>query len=692
MLRILLPFLLGIRISLDYAPRETYTGLILIAGLLLMWPGAFHFGRFYSYRNRWIHGSIVYAAVFVIGLAMGNAGLRPGTASIARETDGAEAMLVRTCGNPRHKEGAALVFAEVEALIINDSLVKTRGKIRLRIRGDSLDFLGPHQRYVVPAQVDTLPARCDPGGFDYAGWLRKQGVYGLAYIDRQEMVLVEQALRWHPSVWGHRQQQRLKTTLFSMIDDSLQAGLAAAMLVGETSGLDEEISESFRRSGVVHILSVSGLHTGTVYAGIGGLLALFSGRRKRRKWMELIPLALVFMFALLTGLAPAVSRATLMISLHTASRIGGRRTEGINILAGAAFLMLMAKPFWLFNIGFNLSFLAVAGIMCLYTPAMAALNMNYGRWRKALGGLAIVSLVAQAGTAPLCLYSFHAFPLYFLPANLLTVPISTIAIYTGMVALPLELVGLPNALSVQAFSLLLGAMQYLSAWFSSLPGAYGEFIPFTMYALVFSYLILLLLVIPLGQGSRDRRLALLLAVTLLWGLARLADHSGKSNRRELWLIAGNTVALGEVNGRTARVISQDGQITAADTLRRKSWAMHLGIPLRKLYVGKAVMRVLPHKEVGEGDSLEYHIEGNRLILWCADPSRLNIPETVMPELVLITGKQGLRSLRKWNDSLRPDLLVLDGSARYLDEAREAELKARSRQLWVCSRQGSVQLE
>ena len=145
----------------------------------------------------------------------------------------------------------------------------------------------------------------------------------------------------------------------------------------------------------------------------------------------------------------------------------------------------------------------------------------------------------------------------------------------------------------------------------------------------------------------DVRLALLLVVTLLWGLVRLADQSGKSDRRELWLIAGKNVSLGEVNGRTARVISQSGMLTGDDTLRFKSWAMHLGIPLSKLYIGEADMRTLQLKEVGECDSLEYFIQGNRLILWCADPARVNIPETVMSGLVLV---RTIFLLSKWTFS------------------------------------------
>ncbi|MBE0641732.1 MAG: ComEC/Rec2 family competence protein, partial [Bacteroidales bacterium] len=401
---------------------------------------------------------------------------------------------------------------------------------------------------------------------------------------------------------------------------------------------------------------------------------------------------LVFMFALLTGLAPAVSRATLMITLHTLSRLAGRRTSGINILAGAAFLMLMARPEWLFSIGFLLSFLAVAGIMCLYTPAMAMINMNYGRWRKALAGLAMVSLVAQAGTAPLCLYSFHAFPIYFLPANLLTVPLSTIAIYTGMVALPLELAGIPNHMAVQAFSLLLTAMHKLSAWFASLPGAYGEFIPFSTHALIFSYALLLILVISFSQRVREMRLTLALMVLLLWGGTEVISNYRKATRTEVWLLSGKGIVLAEVEGRKARVWNPVGVADSLDASKLKSWALDLGIPLRAISYNRLKMSIPTDDGSPVNDTMLWCTADKRLFLWVHDPTTLDFPEILMPGLVLITGKHGIRTLKNWDEDLRPAILVLDGSVRFLDEKKADALMGRTARLWISSRQGSLKLE
>jgi len=692
MLRILLPFMLGIRVSLDHSPGEGVTAMLLWSGLLLMAPGALAYGKVYNYRTRWVHGIIVVIAMLVLGMACGSYGLRPHTRQLVDRLQDADLMIVRTQGSLKFKPGAALVFAEVEGRMLGDRLLPCEGRIRIRVRGDSLAFLTPGQRYLMPARCDSLSTRSEPGGFDYSRWLRRQGVVGLGYLDSKQLFLLSPSSSYNLRAWGHRQQQRISAAILEMLPDSGLAGLASAMLVGELSGLDEEVSEAFRRSGVVHILSVSGLHTGTVYAGITGLMALLTLRRRRKAWMEFLPLSLVFLFALMTGLAPAVSRATLMITLHTLSRMVSRRTEGLNILAGSAFLMLMIVPAWLFNLGFWLSFLAVAGIMLLYAPSMAVFGLSYGRWRKALGGLAMVSLVAQLATAPLCLYSFHAFPAYFLPANLLAVPLSTVAIYTGMVALPLHMAGLPDGLAVRAFGLLLQWMRDLSTWFADLPCAYIEYIPFSTHSLVMSYVgVALLAMAPLLQ-DRLQTLRFLVLVMIIWAAAGLVQKSLALQRKETWLLSGPRPVLAELNGREARVWGLGAQADSSMQGRIRAWALQRGTPAGTFgyHILQSTGKSPPDTTLGR--AFAWHPSRRGLVVWCDDPVRLQIMDGEETGIILVTGLRGLRSLKRWPEELRPQVLVLDASVRYLKDGQREALEERSGKVWIMAKMGSLQLE
>lgn len=236
------------------------------------------------------------------------------------------------------------------------------------------------------------------------------------------------------------------------------SGIAATLTMGWRGDLEPGIQAQFRDAGIMHLLCVSGLHVGLLAALIGGLLFFVGKDRRGRVIRGLIQLTSIWTFVALSGLSPATVRAALMFSLFIVSRMMGRRTDSLNLLAAAAIAMLAVDPMLLFNVGWQLSFSAVAGIL-LMRPAIQL-------HRNILWQAAIVSLAATVATLPVSLSTFHQLYPYFLIANIVIVPIAAI-----ILGFSLSYLALPCALTAFLVKWPLWFCDWLTAGISRLPGA-----------------------------------------------------------------------------------------------------------------------------------------------------------------------------------------------------------------------------
>ena len=224
--------------------------------------------------------------------------------------------------------------------------------------------------------------------------------------------------------------------------------------------MDAATKLAYASTGTTHIMAVSGLQVGLLFAALTwGLQALFGRVRGFRLWSALLGLAVIWSYAFLTGLSASVLRATVMFTFVIAGRALGRQEMIFNTLAVAAFALLVWNPFLVVDVGFQLSFLAVLSIVYLQPRIAGWLAVEpyfYARqhpWHSRVrrrswqvGGWALdkiwqataLSLAAQVATFGLGLYYFHQFPLSFLVSNLVAVPISSGAVYVGLALLGLK--------------------------------------------------------------------------------------------------------------------------------------------------------------------------------------------------------------------------------------------------------------
>ncbi len=243
---------------------------------------------------------------------------------------------------------------------------------------------------------------------EYGLYLRRQGVVGQVYS--YDAALFGRA----PSGASHWITTLRESALSSILDidstRSAEAGVVGAMVVGDRSQLQQQEQSEYRRAGVAHLLAISGLHIGIVVVLLNVLLGsvkLF-GRRGRIAFGVIIILALWF-YALFSGMALSVQRAAIMFTLYQVAVMMHRSGTSLNVLSSAAAIILITDPFSLYNIGFQLSFMAMVGISIFYTPLMSFVRTRSWVLRMVTGTLA-VSIGAQLGVLPLIAYHFGEVP------------------------------------------------------------------------------------------------------------------------------------------------------------------------------------------------------------------------------------------------------------------------------------------
>ncbi len=228
-----------------------------------------------------------------------------------------------------------------------------------------------------------------------------------------------------------RQRLLQHTAHLGLSDEA--ASLLTAMTLGNKQQLSTATRDVYQATGVSHVLALSGLHLGIIYM----LLVHLLPRRRHALLREVVLLAAIWAYVLLVGMSPSVVRAATMVSVYAFTRLLNRRGQPLNALALAATVLMVANPLCIYDVGFQLSFTAVLFILFFFKPLYGVLPERWlQRWRvlRWLWSMVVMSIVAQVGTAPLVMHYFGTFAVYFLPANLIVVPLAILLIY-GMLLL-----------------------------------------------------------------------------------------------------------------------------------------------------------------------------------------------------------------------------------------------------------------
>ncbi len=375
--------------------------------------------------------------------------------------------------------------------------------------------------------VQDIKKPLNPYQFDYNRYMERQGVVGQVYLSDQNVVhggrqftFLSRMASWREGLLAGFEIHQFDPEVLAMIK---------ALMFGQRQELSTELKTDFSRVGVIHVLAISGLHIGILYFFIVRFLTLF---RLEIRLIYGFSLIVLWLFALISGFAPPVVRAVTMFTVFALTKFLRRSQSNANSLAISFFIMLCFNPDYIYEVGFQLSFLAVFSIVYFYPIIQPFAN---SKWRviKYFKEIIAVSLVVQIGILPLSIYYFHEIPLLFLVGNVIVIPLVTLILGMLLVLLFLNYLSVVVALAVgKLVSGLIGFMNELIRLVGQLSIYNVQQLSLDGFLAVFAVVILVFV----GHVFKSRKieyLSPLLAVILTGQLSYMASVFQARQRAEV---------------------------------------------------------------------------------------------------------------------------------------------------------------
>lgn len=452
-LRLAIPLATGIffaRTFHPYFPLEEVRSCIVVLILL-----SSVFIRLHSFRFRWCFGALIFLLFFFIGVfRMSYQWKQIHVDWPAEKQTYVGTIMEPPMAKPKSIWCKVALYEGKNAYLYlaKDSLAQT---IRM---GDRLLF---HTQIKKPSN-DGLP-------FDYASYLWGKGISGTGYVPSGYWSKMENSASLSLKQKAMLVRGRIVEMYRKWGVGEKQLPVLSALTVGYKADLSDDVRNDYSVAGISHVLALSGMHIGFLWIMIGLLLKPLD--RKGLRWVKWsLSTCLLWAFAFIAGLEASVVRAVIMCMLLEFGRLLGTPSLSLNTLAIAAFFMLLYHPFYLYDVGFQLSFLAVLSILLFYRPIFA-MCPSHRSFVRSVWGVMSVSMAAQLGTAPLVMYYFSNFSLYFLLANLGVAWLVPCIIYTAFASMIWVVIPCVHRWMVVILDGMVQMLNGFAGWISGLPYA-----------------------------------------------------------------------------------------------------------------------------------------------------------------------------------------------------------------------------
>lgn len=513
----------------------------------------------------------------------------------------------------KEKERSFGTLVQLEATKADSSWKAVTGKILVYIKKDSLltaESVKYGDRVLIKMTPHSIKGPLNPNAFDYKQFLRYQNIHFNAYISMDDLHMVG-----HEGTSLHglaiRFQHACAEIIRKNISNKEAAGIVLSLVLGLKDDLEQPIKTAYASAGVMHILAVSGLHVGIFYSIL--LFVLGWLNYGKFKWVfALVCLVVLWAYAFTTGLSPSVLRAVTMFSSIIIAKAFARQYNVYNAIAASAFFLLCYDPFLIMSVGFQLSYIAVLGIILLHSKFYKLLSIE-NRFIDAIWQMTCVSLAAQLAVLPLSIYYFHQFPVYFLLANLLVIPAAFVMLALSIALLVFHFIPGAEWLLGNVLELLVVWVNKFVYFVNTLPHSNLSGMQINGWQVVFLMGILIGGLVFL----KFRKFATLTCIVILFGsfqMVELLQHWDSSEKSITYYSSKTTGVVGLNEGSFMRLL-----ITSGDSLESEDYEYNvkpsiLGKPIDKI----GWPRALRHDSVLQKTAFEYGVamvwNGKRLVV------------------------------------------------------------------------------
>lgn len=477
----------------------------------------------------------------------------------------------------------------------------------------------------------------NPNQFDYSNYLKNKQIYAQLYANPATIKIsteLQKNIWYYTAKLNSKITQNLEKTHFNK--EAL--AVATALLLGQRQDISPDILQNYQYAGAIHILSVSGLHVGIIFLFLNFILKPIPNTKKGSLLKLGILLTCLFSFALIAGLSASIVRSVTMFSFVA---IGLHLKRSVNIyhtLIVSILLILLFQPNFLFDVGFQLSYLAVFFIIW-FQPILTSYWKPKNKILKYIWNILTVSFTAQIGTLPLSLYYFHQFPGLFFITNLIVIPLLSIIMLLGVITILLAATGWINIWLSKPFEWSILLLNKIINFIASFEQFIIKDIPFNLLLLICTYALIITAILWLKKPQFNKLLLVLLTIITLQ--SSLIYNRWTIQNQEEWIVF-NLKRKTLIAHRTGRAVS----LYTNDSIATKN-------PILKSYLinnFSYVDQIKPIKHTA------YYKSNKILILDSIGIYPLNAE----PDIVLLT-KTPKINLDRVLTTLKPKLIIADGS-------------------------------
>ena len=477
----------------------------------------------------------------------------------------------------------------------------------------------------------------NPYQFNYKKYLKRLGIYHQVFL-RDEIILVIPQSPNSITDYAETIREALNKRLQKLPFKPIELAFIKALLLGQRQDIRADVYEDYAKAGAVHILAISGLHIGILLLILQFIMKPLLYFRHGKFVRLVLILCVLWSFAIIAGLSPSVVRAVTMFSLFAIVRGLKRTSNSLNTLAVSAFILLLVRPGFCFDVGFQLSYAAVASII-IVKPVLDkwwGIKHWIGNWFL---DLLKVSIAAQIGVLPLSLYYFHQFPGLFFVTNMVVIPCLIVILGLGILMLVLIGIHQPPDLLIQILSWIIQLMNWFVEWVASKEAFLFNQISFDLTALIFSYLILFLLGIFYHKKTFKNLIVLVVCILGFQVIVQLIPALTTKNSFIVFHKSKHSV-LG-LQSKHHLEIHHD-----LDSLTKQRM-------LNDYVIGAAI-------KTQSTDTIQRLYKINNKLLLIVDSLGVYNIKSVKPQWVLLRQSPKI-NLNRLIDSIRPELIIWDGS-------------------------------
>ncbi|NJW53135.1 ComEC/Rec2 family competence protein [Salinimicrobium oceani] len=538
-----------------------------------------------------------------------------------------------------------------EVLSVNG--LPSHGKLLLLQPKDSLKtpFL-EGEELLVSTTPKVIPPPLNPHQFDYSRFMAQKGNYRQLDLNSgivKELPATAEGLR----IKAAKFRKRIVSALSASNFGSEELAVVQALLLGQKQDISAETYNNFSAAGAIHILAVSGLHVGIILLLLNWIFAPL----RRSKNGKIIKTFLVVMslwgFAILAGLSPSVVRAVTMFSFIAIGLEINRRTSTLNSVFLSLLLLLLIQPRWIFEIGFQLSYLAVISII-LFQPLFSRLLEPKTKIGKYFWSLLTVTMAAQIGVVPLSLFYFHQFPGLFFLTNLLILPFLGLILIFGVAVIILALLGFLPHFILKTYEGIIELLNEIVALIARQEQFLLKDIPFSTSE-VFAWYFLIFMVFLLWRKYNYQKLLLTFCAVVIIQSLYLAEKVFPDEHLVIFHKSRATL-IARTEGKKLQLYQQDLKDPVADLKLIKNYRTGAGLdeiaaaPLKNIYAQKGHFLIL----VDSSAILPKQIPSGFNLLLSGSP-KINLErilEQAKPAAIVADGNNYKSFVNRWRETAR----------------------------------------